>query len=272
MTTTTQLLPAIVPGAQIDELAERERFQMIRAALPEMDADTAAQCAIYADAMAAAATARMSLETAREAIRTRAYAERRLGELMAPFWNDEPIAGAPRGTPRWAPMPDALKALQLDYKRAGALVKLSDVPQAVFDEIIADLSERDKQCDAFSVIRAAHRETCEPIEPGIDRAWDGTLFVQANGPHGIRRSPHDDLERTRQWMHDEFEAKRVPKGAGATKIEAVYTAARNASLDCSKIRDTARLQNHESHAKLAKAELLLMKAASLLWSAYTAET
>ena len=229
------------------------------AVLDSMNAEQAQNALIWAEAVAAAANMRRAWDIAREACEMKIRAERRIGVLLA----------KQIGLPDWTageqiPQEDQLT---LNPRRQGAYVSLGKVPQPIFDVVVADLLKRHKSVDVFTVLRAAHRESLETVEPGIYVAWDGAYFL--SGLSGIRRASSNDLGRVREELsyltgHPKT-GSAGERPAKIVELDAAYSKARRdsqalATLSASFFGDVRDL--------ISEAELLQMKVAELLFNAY----
>ena len=231
------------------------------AVIDSMNAEQAQNALIWAEAVAAAANMRRAWDIAREACEMKIRAERRIGMLLA-----KQIG---RPIPDWTageqiPQEDQLT---LNPRRQGAYVSLGKVPQPIFDVVVADLLKRHKSVDVFTVLRAAHRESLETVEPGIYVAWDGAYFL--SGLSGIRRASSNDLGRVREELSyltgHPSTGSAGERPAKIVELDAAYSKARRdsqalATLSASFFGDVRDL--------ISEAELLQMKVAELLFNAY----
>ena len=232
------------------------------AVIDSMNAEQAQNALIWAEAVAAAANMRRAWDIAREACEMKIRAERRIGMLLA-----KQIG---RPIPDWTageqiPQEDQLT---LNPRRQGAYVSLGKVPQPIFDVVVADLLKRHKSVDVFTVLRAAHRESLETVEPGIYVAWDGAYFLSGLSGIRLRRASSNDLGRVREELS--YLTGRTPGPAGErpakiVELDAAYSKARRDSqaletLSASFFGDVRDL--------ISEAELLQMKVAELLFNAY----
>lgn len=256
----------VADGDDSFEIAIAE-IKRVKDLIPHMTADDVLRAAVWAEAVSAATRAKRAWAVAREASEMRIRAERRLGQLIAatPAYRDPAKALEDRlfGVPN-------AERINVDYKKEGAFLAIGKIPHELFEKVIIGLLDREKSVDPTTVLRCAHRESLERIEPGIAVAWDGTYFLDSTDSGQIKRATSRDLDRVREELHALHRlSRRQPRAPVAVAIDEAFAKARR---DAQALNALGEGIHGEAGRLIADAELLQAQVASLLFDAYRVVT
>ena len=205
----------------------------------------------WAEVVGGAARAKRAKQLATEAAETQIRAERRLGLLL--------LADRRRGHE---------PELDASAPKVATWVRLAEIPERLFESVVAGMLERGLACSAPYVFRNARRDSLKPVEPGIWTTFDG---VYATKTEFGRWEFHDlytrsSLDEIREIVR---EGAGLRKGWAESKVRVrlddAHSRSRRLAQALSLLGETS---TGDVRKMIGEAELLQSKVAGLLYAAW----